>query len=339
MTHLRCLLALIILLSVPFGPAFAEGERPYRIYMALWRGWEEAAQGFQDYLVNHKVPHQLIVRDANQDASKLPEMVREAKAVRADLVFTWGTTVSQGMLGRHDGVDPRSHITEIPVVFAVVSNPEASGILPADRALRRNITGTRYLLPLANQLRLISSYRPFDSLGLVYNPAETNSVAVVEELKALASNWDAGDGKKGFRLVARPLPVINGKPDPASIPEQVRGVASESVDFLYIPPDSFLNVNRDALTQAALDNRLPSFAAAEAPVRQSKALFTGAYPYYTVGQLAAHKARQILEDRVSPHAIPIDAPKKLSILLNMKAVHELDFYPPLGLVGIAEALE
>lgn len=342
---LRLALA-IVLLAAPLSGARADGERPFRIYMALWRGWEAAAQGFEDYLTRHKVPHQLIVRDAGQDAGKLPEMVREAKAMKADLVFTWGTTVTLGMLGRYDAVDPKQHITEIPAVFAIVSNPEASGVVPEDGTPRRNVTGTRYLLPLAAQLRLIWSYRPFERIGVVYNPLESNAIAVVEELRQLADTWepaDAGEGgkapAKGFKLTARPLPLIAGKPDPATIAEAVATLAAEGVDFLYIPPDSFLNVNRDLLSQAAQANRLPTFAAAEAHVRQSRALFTGAYPYYNVGQLTAHKAALILQERAAPQVIPIDAPPKVSIVINIKTARDLDLYPPLALVGIAEVVE
>lgn len=317
------------------GPAFAQPtrpEKPFRIYMALYRGWEECAQGFKDYFTNQGIAVELIVRDAAQDKSKLPGFVAEAKAMGVDLVFTWGTTVTQEMLGTYDKVDPARHITDIPAVFAIVSQPVGAKVVPNLASSGRNITGTSYLVPIETQAALIQSYRPFTVLGMVYNPQESNSRVTIDELEALGR-------QQGFKLVAEPVEVVDGKPSAASIPAKVAAVKAVGASFLYIPPDTFINVNRDLLTQAALDQRLPSFAAAENPVLASKAMFGGVYRYYTVGQLTAYKAEQILLQKRPPAEIPIDAPKRLSIIINMPVVRALGFYPPMNLLGIADIID
>lgn len=307
-------------------------SRPYRIYMALYRGWEECAQGFKDYFVNQGIPVELIVRDAAQDKSKLPDFVAEARSLKVDLVFTWGTTVTEVMLGTHDGVDPARHITDIPAVFAIVSQPVGSKIVPSLARSGRNITGTSYLVPMETQVNLIQSYRPIRRLGLVYNPLEKNSLVAADELRE--------QGRRlGFELTAVAVDVADGKPVVASIPAKVSQVARSEADFLYIPPDTFLNLNRDILTQAALDHHLPSFAAAENPVLTSKAMFGGVYRYYTVGQLTAFKAEQILVHGKAPSDIPIDAPKRLSIILNMPVVRALQFYPPMTLLALSDVID
>lgn len=303
--------------------------KPFRIYMALYRGWEECAQGFKDYFINQNIPVELIVRDAAQDKSKLPEFVAEAKSLGVDLVFTWGTTVTQEMLGTIDTVDPTKHITRIPAVFAIVSQPVGSKVVPDLKSSGRNITGTSYLVPMETQVNLIQSYRPITRLGMVYNPLEKNSLVAIDELKALG-------GQMNFELTAVPVDVVEGKPSVASIPNKVAEVKAAGVEFLYIPPDTFLNVNRDILTEAALEQKLPSFAAAENPVLNSKALFGGVYRYYTVGQLTAYKAEQILVHKKAPADIAIDPPKRLSLIINMPVVRALGFYPPMNLLGLAE---
>jgi putative ABC transport system substrate-binding protein len=309
----------------------AGGAKPFRIYMALWRGWEDAAQGFKDYFVNQGIPVELIVRDAAQDKDRLKEFVAEAKALKVDLVFTWGTTVSEEMLGRFDSIDPERHITDIPAVFAVVSQP-VGGVVPSLASSERNITGTLYLVPMETQVNLIQSYRPVKRLGMVFNPLERNSQVAAEQLAAI--------GKAvGFEVAALPLDVAGGKPLASSIPAKVAEVKAARADFLYIPPDTFLNVNRDALTQAALDHGIPTFAAAENPVVTSKAMFGGVYRYYTVGQLTAYKAEQILVRKIAPKDIPIDAPKRLSLLINMPVVRQIGLFPPMKLMGLAEIID
>ena len=37
--------------------------------------------------------------------------------------------------------------------------------------------------------------------------------------------------------------------------------------------------------------------------------------------------------------IPIDAPKRLSILINMAVVRQLGLYPPMNLLGLAEGVD
>lgn len=315
------------------GPARASGrDKPFRIYMALYRGWEECAQGFKDYLVNQNIPVELIVRDAGQDKAKLRGFADEAKSLGVDLVFTWGTTVTQEMLGTYDAVDPARHITEIPAVFAIVSQPVGAKIVPDFVSSRRNVTGTSYLVPIETQVSLIQSYRAFGKLGIVYNPQEANSRVVVEELTAQGR-------RSGFKLLESPVDVVDGKPSVASIASKVAALKAAGAEFLYIPPDTFINVNRDALTGAALENKLPSFAAAENPVVNSKAMFGGIYRYYTVGQLTAYKAEQILMGKTPPADIPIDAPKRPSVILNMPVVRQLGFYPPMTLLGLAEIID
>jgi putative tryptophan/tyrosine transport system substrate-binding protein len=326
------ILALAAVLMAATGAAQAEPVRPYRIYMALWRGWEEAAQGFKDYFTNQGIPVELIVRDAAQDPARLPEFVAEAKSLNVDLVFTWGTTESLGMLGPAADPDPDKYITTIPAVFAIVSQPVGSGLVTTLESSGRNITGTSYLVPVETQMHLIQSWRKFHKLGIIYNPLERNSLVAIDELNGLGQ-------KMGFTVTARPVDVEDGKPAAASIAAKVDDLKADGVDFLYIPPDTFLNVNRAALTAAALEAKLPTFAAAENPVVDAKAMFGGVYRYYTVGQLTAFKAAQILQQGKAPAEIPIDAPKRLSIIINMPVVRQLGFYPPMKLLGLAEVID
>ena len=332
----RLILGLAVVAVTLFAvaaPADAEPARkPFRIYMALWRGWEEAAQGFKDYFVNQGIPVEFIIRDAGQDKAKLAGFVTEAKSLNVDLVFTWGTTVTLAMLGAAGDSDAATHITDIPAVFAIVSQPVASGLVPSLASSGRNITGTTYLVPVDTQLNLMQSYRPFKRLGMVYNPLERNSLVAIEEI--------AGFGRQmGFSLIALPLEVEAGRPVAASIPTKVSALKAVGAEMLYIPPDTFLNVNRGALTGAALDQGLPSFAAAENPVKDAKAMFGGVYRYYTVGQLTGLKAAEILVGGKKPADIAIDAPKRLSIILNMPVARQLGVFPPMKLLGLAEVLE
>lgn len=314
-----------------------EGRGPFTIMMITWRGWEDASQGFKDYLDRRGVPTELIVRDASRSAGNVAEAVAEAKEIRPDLLYTWGTTTALTAFGRTGEVDPERHVTDIPSVFTIVSDPVGSGLVTAFDAPRANLTGTLYIAPIETQLRTIEAYGAFDTLGAVFNADEANArltMAAIEEIGA----------REGFSVIARPVARIEGgpqegKPDPERIGEAVRAVKAQGADWLYIPPDSFLNVNRERLTEAALDAQLPSFASAENFVRGAKGLLGLVSRYYNVGQFTGYVAEQILLGRASPGMIPIESLDRFSLLVNMATARALGFYPPMSMLTIAEFTE
>ena len=60
--------------------------------------------------------------------------------------------------------------------------------------------------------------------------------------------------------------------------------------------------------------------------------------YYSLGQLTAYKAEQILVDGVAPEAIPIETLKRFSLIINMPLARELKLYPPLAMLNYAEVI-
>lgn len=309
------------------------GAEPYRVYMVLWRGWEDAAQGFSDYFSTNQIAIELVVRDAERDKTRLPGFVSEIKQTGPDLVVTWGTSTALGILGPHDAENRDLFVTDIPCVFMIVSQPVGSGLVPNFKSSGRNITGTRYLVPERAQIKAARSYFPFDRVGVIYNPKEQNSVINVNNLRALAA-----DGL--FELVERPVPLDDTG---APMPDRIGGLVGELARFpsllLYQGPDSFLNVNRDRLTGAALAHGIPVLAAGENPVRRSSALLGVINRYYSVGQLTAYKARQILVDHTSPDRIPITSPRRFSYMINMRVAKQLKLYPPMNILKFAEIVE
>lgn len=310
--------------------AAQQAQHPFRIFMITWRGWEDSSQGFADYLERRGIPVELIVRDAESDPAKVASHVAEAKQIRPDLVYTWGTTTALTAFGRDDEVDPNRNITDIPSVFNIVSTPVESGLVKAYDAPRPNLTGTLYLVPVETQLRTIGSYGNLDRIGMVFNELESNSRLTVGQIVALGA-------QQGFETIAEPVPLnAAGNPDPTQIPDLVANLVDQEISWLYIPPDSFLNVNRAALTGTATELGIPTFAGAENFIRDAKGLVGLVSRYYNVGQYAGYLAEQILVGQVSPGALPIRNLDRFSLLVNQQTAHALNFYPPLSMLALAE---
>ena len=73
---------------------------------------------------------EITYRDLNRDATRMPGFVEEIRATKPDLIYTWGTSVTLGVVGRLRRVDPAKHITDIPVVFTLVAAPVLAKIVP-----------------------------------------------------------------------------------------------------------------------------------------------------------------------------------------------------------------
>ena len=172
----------------------------------------------------------------------------------------------------------------------------------------------------------------FERLGIIYNPAEVNSVAAVEQLRQYAKPMH-------FELMERPLPLsADGAPVADDIAAYVADLANKKADLIYLGPDAFMNANRKILIDTALDFSVPVFSASEGAVRNDNALFAFVHRYYNVGQLAGKKAMMILKDKVQAYDIPIETPQRALLVVNMTAAQKTGVYPPFSLLLNADAV-
>ncbi|MES2103387.1 MAG: ABC transporter substrate-binding protein [Pseudomonadota bacterium] len=306
--------------------------RPYRIFMILYRGETEVEKGFRAYLESRAIPVELVIRDVGQDIGKVPGLIAEARALRADLVYTWGTPVTLAVAGKRRDVDTTKNITEIPLVFTMVASPETSGLVESRTSSGRNITGASHVVPLGQQLGAIRAYRPLKSLAVIYNPAEPNSRLNVEELRAAST-------RERFPLFEQAVPLDDkGQAVVAALPQLIEGIAKRGPQLLYLGPDSFIGANCKLITETALQFHLPCFSATEIALRNGKALFGLVSRYEAVGRLTARMAEQILVKKMRPQDIPIETLARFSYLVNMSVAASLDAYPPLKVINYAEMI-
>lgn len=317
--------------SLAFGDTHPAKHR-FRIYMITYRGQTEVERGFRDYLAANHVPAEYIERDIARDPSRLPGLVAEIRKLKPDLVYTWGTTVTLGIVGTYDTPHPDRYINHIPVVFALVSAPVRSKIAPSRASSGRNVTGAVHVVPTATQLRAMESYRSFQRLGVLYTPTEQNSVAIVGELRELAP-------KMGFSLIEHRFKLDNnGRPVATGVEDMVADLHRQRADWFYLLPDTFLGTLYDRIAPAALKQRLPTFGAAELAITKGGALVGLISRYYLVGQLAAFKAIQILVDGIPPAKIPIQTLQRFNLIIDMRVAKELSFYPPLAMLNYADII-
>jgi putative ABC transport system substrate-binding protein len=257
--------------------------------------------------------------------------IDEIRATKPDVIYTWGTSVTLGVLGPYDAVDPTKHITDIPVVFTLVAAPALAKIVP-EGGTRKNVTGVVHVAPVAAQIQAMAAYRPYQKLGVLYTPTERNSVVVLDEIRKLGRERNYDTISRTFRLDAQRKVTAEGAAD------LVRELKDAGSQWLYLPPDSFLGtLAQDVIIPTALEVGLPTFASTE-QLMQAGALSGLVSKYHSVGQFTAHKVEQILVEKVAPEAVPIETLKRFSYQIRISVAEKLKLPPPLPMFNYAEIL-
>jgi putative ABC transport system substrate-binding protein len=333
---IRSLLAMLVVAATLAADQDARAQspsRPYRIYAILFRNMTDVETGFQDYFKARRIPVQITFRDLNRDPSRMPGFLEEIRRTKPDLVYTWGTSVTLQVVGTYDQVDPAVHITDIPVIFTLVALPVPAKIVRDLKNPGRNVTGVYHVAPAEAQMRAMASYRPFKSLGILYNPTEQNSVVAVEEVREVSK-------RLGFSVVARPFKLDSNKKVTAEgAPEMVRDLKlRDGVEWLYLPPDTFLGQQaQKVIIPAAMSVGLPAFASTE-QLMETGAVAGLVSRYHSIGQFTAYKAEQILVNKVPPQRIPVETLTRFSLQVRMDVAEQLKLPPPLPMFNYAELI-
>ncbi|MFC6521972.1 ABC transporter substrate binding protein [Undibacterium arcticum] len=241
------------ILACALCAAVQAGEKK-RILGVFYEGCEETCRGFKAGIADSGLDAEITILDLKLDKSRLPEAVRMARDMKADLVVVHGTTGTLGIIGTIDDRDDPRFLHDIPVVFTVVANPFDSRIAQSfERSGRPNVAGTFNRVPEALNIDIIRKYDPdFKKLGLLYNSNEKNSVLTMQALSKAAP-------KMGVELVALEVaPGNSNSPDPALIPVRMRELKDKGVKWLYLGSSSFLHVNGKVLLLLRLKTALPS---------------------------------------------------------------------------------
>lgn len=314
-------------------PAVAKAARRAHVFMVLGRGENDNETGFREELARRGIEASYTIRNTDGDPAALPAIIAEIRATRPDLVYSWGTPQTRALVGPHDAADPGAYIRDIPVVFTFVAAPLDAGIVSSLERPGGNVTGTIHIAPVNAQIATMLAWRPLRRLGVVFNPAERNSVLAVEALRPACA-------ARGIALIKEPLPLdAAGRPAGETVPERVGSLAVRGAEMLYVGPDTFLGFTRRRdLAHAALAHRLPTFSVTEFIVRTEGALMSLAPSSLAIGKLTGAKAAQILNGEARPGDIPVETLKRFSVVINMKTARSLNLYPPMRLLDFAEIL-
>ncbi len=284
------------------------------VAMVTWRGDTDAERGFEDGLVSYQPPVNILRYHADQDTNRLMHIIAQIRQRDVDLIYVFGTIATQTLL---------DEIEDIPVVFNIVNRPVAAGIIRSWDNSGNNTTGASNQVPVQNQLKALKKVIRFKRLGIIYNPREPNSRIQREIAVKLQSTMD-------FVLVDFKIAYPS---DMAAVMPQLKG----AVDAVFVPADSLMISLGDDLSRWINTMGLPSLATVETLV-MDHGLLLGLQPsYYQLGQLAAEKARRIL-DGESPSGIPSSRLDFFQMTVNLKTARNINVQIPMSILVMANKI-
>lgn len=196
---------------------------------------------------------------------------------------------------------------QIPVVFTAVTDPVQAQLTPSWDASGSNVTGVSDLLELDKQVELIKEIIPdAKKVGMVYNPGEANSVAVVEAFKKLLPNH-------GLQLVEAAAPRT----------VDVRNAAlslAGKVDVIYTNTDNNVVSAYEALAKVGNDTQTPLIASDTDSVKRGAVAALGV-DYRQLGQQTGRIVVRILNGE-QPGDIAPQTSDNLQLFINLSAAEK-----------------
>ena len=210
------------------------------------------------------------IYSGQNDQSTLMQIGKQAVTDGADVIIPIGTLAAQTMV-------VASEDTEIPVVYATISDPEAASLTGIDR-----VTGTSDALNTKQFVDMMLKQNPdLKTVGLLYSNSEANSQKPIAEVKKIL------DEKKIKYIEAT-----------ANTSQEVIAAASSliasKVDAVFTPTDNVIMSSELAIYESFMNANIPHYAGADSFVR-SGAFATCGVNYTDAGVKTAKLAYEVLQ--------------------------------------------
>jgi|SRR5450755_534825 len=286
--------------------AHAESDPEFKAYVGAFReglqklGWTEGR--------NIRIEARWGALD---DAESRKHSAQELVALQPDVILAQNTPPTASML---------QQTRTIPIVFVIVADPVGSGFVESLARPGRNATGFTVMEPTitGKWLELLKEISPrVRRAAFLFNPATAPYAdTYLRPYKTAAASL-------GLDAIAAP---VHDVPELESvIASQARG----SNGSLIVMPDGFLNVHRAEIISLAARYRVPAIY----PWRFFPEL--GGLMSYGSEQRELFRLAATYVDRIlrgaKPSELPVQAPVKFELVINLKTAKTLGLDVPLQL--------
>jgi putative ABC transport system substrate-binding protein len=253
------------------------------------------------------------------DINRIRALAQELVGLQPDIILTGSTPTTAAV---------QRETRTIPIVFANVGDPVASGIVPRPDRPNGNITGFAILeASLGGKwLELLSEIAPgLERAALMFNPDTAPLSVFMPSVETAA---------RSLNVVAITAPVHGD----VEIETAIIALAREPRGALVVVGDSFTFAHRAPIILAAARNNVPAVYSVSNYARN------GGLLSYGVDQVDAWRRAATYVDRIlrgeKPGDLPVQFPTKYEMVVNLKTAKALGIdVPPTVLARADEVIQ
>jgi putative tryptophan/tyrosine transport system substrate-binding protein len=258
------------------------------------------------------------LRWAGADTNRIRPLAQELVGLQPDVILANTTPATVAL----------QHETRtIPIVFAGVADPVASGIVARLDRPGGNITGfANWEASIGGKwLELLSETAPgLKRVAIMFNPDTAPASAYMPSLEAAAQS---------LKLV----PIIAPVHSDVEIEMAIIALGREPGSGLVVMPDGFMLAHRASIILAAARNNVPAVYYLSDFARD------GGLLSYGPDQVDTWRRAAIYVDRIlrgaKPTDLPVQLPTKFEMVLNLKTAMALGLTVPPSLLVADEVIE
>jgi ABC-type uncharacterized transport system substrate-binding protein len=249
------------------------------------------------------------------NVESMRQLAKELIALQPDLIVSHSTPTTAVL---------QQQTRSIPIVFVIVADPVGSGLVASFPRPGGNVTGyTTMEPPIAGKwIELLKEIAPHvRRVALLFNPATAPYAEVyLKPFRAAAMS---------FAVEGIPAPVH----DKSEFESVVGGLAREPDGGLIVMPNTFMNAHRADIVSLTSRYRLPLIA----PYRFFPEI--GGLLSYGNDQVENFQRAAGYTDRIlrgaKPSELPVQAPVKFELVINIKTAKALGLEIPPKLLALA----
>jgi putative ABC transport system substrate-binding protein len=319
----------ILLLGALFSPVAAEAEQAAKIVRIGYLGFDRAGgdprmreaflQGLRD--LGYVEGRNLVIewRDAEGKPERLPALAAELVALKVDVIMTTG--------GTRGALAAKQATRTVPIVFPVVGDPVAEGLVTSLARPGGNVTGLSAVSPelVGKSLELLKQAVPGVSrVAFLLKPDAMPDRAKKDRLKAA----DVAARALGVRLQ-----VVEAR-GPEDFDRAFSAMTRARADALAVLSTPVFDSERRRLVDLAAKNRLPTVYSYRNYV-EAGGLMSYGPDLPDLFRRSATYVDKILKG-AKPGDLPVEQPTKFELVINLRAAKALGLTIPQSVLARAD---
>lgn len=304
------------------APLMAQ-QSPAQIGVFLWHDSpndRETLHGIERAFTLAGQKAQFVQRNAQTDERLAQEQLAELRALRPSLLLALGTKAT---------LLAKAQVPDLPIVFAAVTDPVASGILPTYQGATGNLCGASSRVDPATVLRAFRLAVPhMAKLGMLCSQRE--NLVSRAEFAALQAHLREPNAPE-LALFSAEIPH-NDQVEPA-----VQALLAQGVDAVWVPIDLPVYQNLATIRKALAGQQVPLVTTAAAAL--GNGALVGVVPNYALhGERAGAMALSVLAAGNAPSRLAVDRMRSCLLKVDLAAARRSGIELPLSLLAVADEL-